>query len=272
MKKIKSILCICLIFMLLFSMTVPCFATQSDYDFLLNCGFSETFLNSLTDDMLARMCHAIGEDTVVSVKNSCDYIYKSNNTSSSRISIMLKEEIFKLEMEHAIICKKDTNIITGVLVGVGWEWFDSEPVVQKIDTVAINWDGSVFDYSPDTFYLQELYRFTHSPEDWVIGSEYTVPAEVTQGGLGFYTTLFADTPTHSVSNKGACLFLLDPKSTIYDNGENNTESISVNTNYVHNANVFVPKINLDVSGESVGIEEVLISEHASASEIIEYSK
>jgi len=54
MKKIKSIFCICLIFVLLFSMTVPCFATQSDYDFLLNCGFAEEHLDFLTDEMLKK--------------------------------------------------------------------------------------------------------------------------------------------------------------------------------------------------------------------------
>lgn len=71
MKKIKSLVAVVCSLALLFLSAVPAFASaqqQSPYDFLLSCGYSASFLDALSEEMLLKIYNAIGDNEVVGVE------------------------------------------------------------------------------------------------------------------------------------------------------------------------------------------------------------
>ncbi len=68
MKKIKFLLAVICSLVLLLLSVVPTFASeqgQSPYDFLLSCGYSASFLDALSEEMLLKIYNAIGDNEVV---------------------------------------------------------------------------------------------------------------------------------------------------------------------------------------------------------------
>lgn len=249
MKKIKSILCICLIFVLLFSMTVPCFATQSDYDFLLNCGFSKEYLDSLTVEILSRMRNGIGNDILVSTE--IETIYLSENTNDNMQSRgTISENSLELKISASKICKKDTTTITRVLVLVTWEWYDRKPAVRKEDAIAVNWNSDIFYFHADSFYSMDLYKYVED-EDWIIHDELSSPKELNQGGLGFFTKLYNDSAPLNLYVGGQAIFFLNPSEPIYDG---KTHGTGINVNYVHDRSVLPMSITFTYKSYSIAIE------------------
>ncbi len=268
MKNIKSFACICLSIVLLFVINFPCFAIQSDYDYLINCGFDEDYLDSLSSDLRYHMRKLIDNNVVTSIdykKSSFDLDKDDNDTTRAA----LKEDDFIMDIVCSNICSSGSNVVNGVLVGISWEWLDSEPVIRQTDSITVNWDSTLFDFVSDSFLSQDMYRFTYSPQEWIVGEEYTRASESMQGSIGYYTSLFGDTPTHSVSNKGATIFILQPRSKIVVGKDYNT---SINVNYVHNANLLIPSFGFDTSGLTVGVDTLLFSEQASDTYNYKYSK
>lgn len=129
-KKLKSLFVFCLVLTFLFLNTFSCFAIETDYDFLLNCGFSKDYLDSLTDEMLSRMRIGIGHDEVASINT--ETVYLSENTSENlQARGTISEDSLKLIITSSTICKLNTNTITSVLVSVTWEWYNKKPYVKK---------------------------------------------------------------------------------------------------------------------------------------------
>lgn len=100
--------------------TFSCVAIETDYDFLLNHGFSKDFLDSLTDEMLSEMRTSIGNDEVVSINT--ETVYLSENTSENlQARGTISEDSLELNIIATTICKQNTSTITRVLAIVTWE-------------------------------------------------------------------------------------------------------------------------------------------------------
>ncbi len=249
MKKLKSFFIFCLVLTILFTNTISCFAYETDYDFLLNHGFSKDFLDSLTDEMLSRMRNGIGNDEVVSINTEIVYLSeKTNDNQQSRGTI--SENSLKLIITSSTICKLNTNSITRVLVSMTWEWEQGKPFIKNEDAIAVNWNSDIFCFYADSFWSMDLYK-TLEVQEWKVLNEYTSPQELNQGGLGFLTELCSTSDQVGLYVGGQALFFLNPTEPMY---VGKTHCTTININYVHDRSILPMSITFAYKGLAIEIE------------------
>ncbi len=249
MKKLKSFFIFCLVLTILFTNTISCFAYETDYDFLLNRGFSKDFLDSLTDEMLYRMRNGIGNDEVASINTETVYLLE-NTSANPQARGTISEDSLELNISATTICKQNTSTITRVLLTVTWEWGLSKPLIKKDDAISVNWNSDVFYFHANVFYSVDLYK-TYEAEEWKILNEYTAPQELNQGGLGFLTKLSDWGNYTPMYVGGQAIFFLNPTEPMY---EGNTHGTGINVNYVHNRSILPMSINFVYKGFGIEIE------------------
>lgn len=128
-------------------------------------------------------------------------------------------------------------------------------VMRKTDSITVNWDPSLFFYATDSFYSEDYGRIIQSPEDWICTKTYNAPAELNQGGIGFYTSLSADLPTYDVANSGQAIFLLSPiNQTSMIRGTD--YGTSINVNYVHNRALILESFGFTKGAFSVNVSSI----------------
>lgn len=249
MKRFKSLFTFCLVLTIFFSTIIPCFAVETDYDFLLNCGYSKEYLDSLTNETLARMRQGIGNDVVTSI--NLETVYLSENTTENAQSRgTISEESLKLNISASKICKLNTSTVTRVLVAVTWEWDYNKPLVKKEDAIAVNWNSDIFYFYADSFYSVDLYK-TFETQEWKVLNEYTAPQELNQGGLGFFTELCSNSNYVPMYVGGQALFFLNPVEPMYDG---KTHGTAININYVHDRSILPMSISFAYKGLAIEIE------------------
>lgn len=238
MKKIKKVSSVVLAVIIILLNIVPTFAIESPDDLLLKYGYSQSFLDSVSPEMITNMLDKINyNEEITNIYSKTVYLYENNIQTRGAIP----ESSLPLEITAAEICKKDTNIITRVLVAISWDWAGVKPFQRWQDAITVNWDANLFVFSEDSFLSQD-YAKGNEEDEWIIEREYTRASHHAQGGLGFYTQLSASL----LRTAGAAIFLLEPKKSMIMGSDEITE---INVNYVHDRKFLVP---LNIGFTTVG--------------------
>ncbi len=247
MKKCKKLLCVFLSLTTMLFNIVPVYASEQKYNKLLQEGFSRSFLDSIPSEMIEKIENEINDDEeITNIYTKVFYLYEGNNNEIQPCG-MISEESLKLEIEAVEICLKDTNIITRVLVGISWDWEGTKPLQRKQDALTVNWDESLFVFEEDSFYSVDSGK-SGEEEEWVAEHEYTRPAQISQGGLGFYSLMSA---TYMLTAGAAMFFLLPEISMV----TGSTKVTGINVNYVHDRSFIIPiNIGFNVVGFHVGFD------------------
>lgn len=240
MKRAKALTSVILSIVFFTTFIVPCFAEQTDYDFLLNCGYSAEFLDKLPKENYSRMREVIGNCDVTVIDD-----YSNEKTNMARGAIA--EEDLDLELVVAEICQKDTNIINLYLVTATWAWAEDKPINNlNQDLITINWNAELLNIVAEGgFVSQDWYRESASSEKVVI-RDCTTPAASSQGGVGFYTKL----EWGKSFLGGNALLLLETSIPMY---KGTSHSSSVNMEYGHDFSLF------GIAGGGFGIGPVSVS-------------
>lgn len=140
-------------------------------------------------------------------------------------------------MNLSIFCFYDfyepTGQISDIYMLVNYTWAMLRPVVRKDDGITVNWDASLFTFLSGSFDSYDLGYYSLL-DDWVLWSHSSSPAQLSQGGLGYYADLgsynaMLEMGAHQL--RGTCSFTLLPTSPMYIEYTNAT---SINVNYMHN--------------------------------------
>ncbi len=240
MKRIKALLSFVISIIFLFVLIVPCFAEQTDYDFLLSCGYSAEFLDTFPEENYSKMRATIGNYDV-------DVIEVSSNEKSNMVRGAIAEADLELQLEIAELCQKGTNIINGYLIGATWIWAEGKPINNlNQDAITINWNAELLNIAGDgAFWSQDWYKESASSEE-IVFRECTTPAEAAQGGVGFYTEL-----KWGKSFLGGCVLLLLETSIPMYTGTD--YSSSINMEYAHDFSLF------GIGGAGLGAGPVSVS-------------
>ena len=193
----------------------------SDYQFLINQGYDEDYLDNLSEGAMQRMVELIGDGYVSDIEVT-KTVFSSNN-SLTRDNINPDNLI--LEISTGTICQYGTNIITCILVSVTWEWGRWDPLYRGKDAIAVNWDEDLFIYSEDSFYAEDVYRF-FKVNDWTVLNSSDIFSIANQGGIGYYT----DLEEWMTYVGGTMIFLLEPTEYMV---EGNTYRTSITVEYAH---------------------------------------
>lgn len=239
-----SLLLVCI---LIFLTTVTGYAVEpaeSPYEALLQKGFTAEYLDSFTEQMIFEMYNVIQDNEVAYFQSETVFLTEGND--GIQLQGMISQNSLKLEITAAAICRKNTNIITGVLVVITGEWSTGKPFYRRDDAVTVNWDPSLFTFIEDSFYAQECGR-GDTDDEWICENEYTRPAEYVQGGLGYYTKLSGTYFTAGFSS----MFIIEPRISMIAGESKNT---AINVNYVHDRSLWPLTIGFSVNGYSVGFE------------------
>lgn len=190
---------------------------------------------------------------------------------SNLMPIFISSNSLSLSIVSAEIYRKDTNIITSVMVMVmiEWIWLNGKPTIRMTDSIAVNWDSSIFYLSSDGFFSQDKWRLL-GIDSWAISNEYTRPAESNQGGIGYYTRLTSD-PNFRTEVGGDTLIILEPNAPMYS-VSNPPYGTSINVNYVHNRSLVIPTLSFSKTGTTVSIDTILLSDSASATSNFRYAR
>lgn len=190
---------------------------------------------------------------------------------SNLMPIFISSYSLSLSIVSAEIYRKDTNIITSVIVMVmiEWIWLNGKPTIRMTDSIAVNWDSSIFYLSSDGFFSQDKWRLL-GIDSWAISNEYTRPAESNQGGIGYYTRLTSD-PNFRTEVGGDTLIILEPNAPMYS-VSNPSYGTSINVNYVHNRSLVIPTLSFSKTGTTVSIDTILLSDSASATSNFRYAR
>lgn len=221
MKKTKALLSVVISVVLLLTLIVPCFAKQSDYDYLINLGFSREMLDNMPKENYTVIREMIADNDVSNVSYEKYYM---NETSNARGAI--SENDLELQISIGEICAKGTDIINLYLVTATWVWAENKPINKlNDDAITINWNAELLNIAVDGFYARDWYKESENGEE-IIAREITTPAEAAQGGIGFYT----NTENWKKYVGGSVILLLETSVPMYTGNE---YSSTINLEYAH---------------------------------------
>lgn len=261
MKKIKALSSVIISIVFILTLIVPCFAEQTDYDFLLSCGYSAEFLDKLPEESYGRMRAAISNYDVT-VVDEINYVNENANMARGAID----EADLDLELEAAQLCQKGTNIINGYLVAATWTWAEDKPINNlNQDLITINWNAELLNIAgEDSFYSNDWYRESASGEE-IVFRECTVPAKSAQGGVGFYTEL----KWGKSFLGGGMLLVLETSTPMY---VGTSYSSSINMEYAHDFSIGgIGGGGFGVGPVSVSLDCGIMCDVMAEPETIEYS-
>lgn len=281
MKKIISMIMVFALF------TTMCFSgyaeevtsevTANDkVEYLLSLGIPgdliskspETEIDDMYASFFEKSVEYLGtETTTMSLDDDLDSIEVYDNIPSADMSF--STSYFSVKNDK-YATKNDP--IDYLEIRVSYEWSKGHPFVRWTDGITVNWDSNVFTYKSGSF--------TASDIKWLMGAEvkrvdYTRPAELTQGGIGFYTdlnSLFAGAlQTEVICGGQASLKLLPKKSPMYiGNIGDFSKNTTINANYLYNKNPIGFSVGFAVAGVQVMATVGGLSDSAANSVSVSY--
>ena len=255
-RNFKGIVC----FILCLSLSVPAFALTENYtdkiSYLKDKGFPIELLEILRPEDLNELYLGAKEGTVLYGGTSTEKI-----SGGGSISPYARGDIDYLNVgiTHTFnmdVKEDGTARIESVGIYAHYEWTNGRPAITKTDTIAINWDSSLFyatGFSAESAaYLEE--------GGYVEIDSWSAPTELTQGGLGYLAELSYGWGAVE-SHVGYANFDLKPRAPMYYGDTYNT---AVNLQYIHcddpgevtvgfNVGVFSVSGNISGSTESTAI-------------------
>lgn len=239
MKNLKSTAAIIISVIIMLSTVSTAFCVNTDnenYEILLENGFTEDYLDSLTDTMLNEMATQIKKatdpeyisdyDFLLSLGIPEEFIKNLSETALNRIKISLNgTEISKLDYKQAEtaisditvkklsvqLIDKNDNTVAGETVCVYWEWPVNKPLIRTEDFISASWNKDVFCYSADSFYAED-YRRNSTTESWSVSDSYYTLSRAYLDNIGHWTKLYTTkkqvggfmiftlSPTHPISS------------------------------------------------------------------------
>ncbi len=217
MKSFKSTAAIIISVIIMFSTVSTAFCVNTDnenYEILLENGFTEDYLDSLTDAMLNKMATQIKKtsdpeyisdyDFLLSLGIPEDFIKNLSETALNKVKASLNgAEIARLDYkqtETAIsditvkklsvqLIDKNNSTVIGETVCVYWEWPINKPLIRTEDFISASWDKDVLCYNADSFYAED-YRRNSTTESWSVSDSYYNLSRADLDSIGHWTKLY----------------------------------------------------------------------------------
>lgn len=274
MKKAKNILSIMLALIFVNLSVVPSFAfmeapPQSPYEYLLNCGYSEKFLSSVSEELLLNIYNAIGDNEVADVYEEVIYLDENGIPYMPNYLGNIDANSLKITLEVGPVYRKGTKEVGVVIYSVLWEWSKNKPQIRHEDPVSINWDANVF--CQGALYAQDIAR-NATTEEWTCLKDYDTPSQATQGGLGHFNDI-AWTYNYNYVG-GGIILLLEPSAKMfkYENESRNSRKTDINFNFVHNRNPLGLGVSIAPEGFGVTINPGTMSDSKASKYTFSYSR
>lgn len=218
MKKLKAFIGIIICVFIVFSVSAVSYAVNIEsesYKILLEHGFTEDYINSLTDTMIDKMAETIKKESDPEYVNDYDYLlslgipeaFIKELTESSLKQIRMTLEGSKVnsldyESEATVrdsglpvktlslqLTDESGKSVTGETVCVYWEWPVNNPLIRAEDYISASWSKDVFCYDTDTFYAED-YRRNSTDEAWAVSDSYSSLARSSLNSIGHWTKLY----------------------------------------------------------------------------------
>ncbi len=218
MKHFKSTTAIVVSILVMFSTFSTAFAVNTDdenYRILIEQGFTEDYLNSLTDSMITEMAETIKKGADPNYISDYDYLLSLGipeafikelaKSSLSQIKSALEgSKLNALDYEsEAAIRNTDVPVktlslqltdvkgksVTGETVCVYWEWPINKPLIRAEDYIIASWNKDFFCYDADTFYAED-YRRNSANDVWTVSDSYSTLAHSSLNSIGHWTKLY----------------------------------------------------------------------------------
>lgn len=218
MKKLKALTSIIICILIVFSSAAVSYAVNTEsesYKSLLEHGFTEDYINTLTDSMIDKMAETIKEKSNSEFVNDYDWLISIglpeefiNNLSDSSLKKIrtalgdckISDIDYSTEAEtnnSDVIIKKlsvqltDKNdcSVAGETVCVYWEWTINKPLIRGEDYISAKWNKDIFCYNPDSFYAED-YKRNDLSDNWTVSDSYSTLARSSLNSLGHWTKIF----------------------------------------------------------------------------------
>lgn len=274
MKKTKSILAIAFALIFMSLSVLPSFAvlansTETPYEHLLKCGYTEEFLNSISEEMLLKIYEATADNVVANVEESVIYLDEEGVPYLSNPLGTIDSNSLKIEIKIYELFKKDTNQLGGLLYTAEWEWGKNKPQVRHKDAITVNWDNNVF--GQEIFWAQDTARNSLSEEKIVLQG-YDAPQNANQGGIGHSNDISFTYNYNYVG--GGMIICLDPSQPMFKspNANKNIYNTKIYFNFVHNRNPLGLGVSITPGGFGFTIDSGALSDSISKSKGYSFSK
>jgi len=220
MKTLKALTSIIICIIIVFTSSAVSYAVNTEsesYKILLEHGFSEDYINNLTDTMIDKMAETIKKesdpeyvsdyDWLVSVGIPEEFISGLTESALKQIKSALgdsKVSTLDYQSESAIsnsnsdlpvktlsvqLTDKSDKSVVGETVCIYWEWPINKPLIRTEDFITASWNKDTFCYNADSFYAED-YRRNDLNDKWTVSDSYKELSRISLNSLGHWTKLY----------------------------------------------------------------------------------
>lgn len=260
-------------FFLVLMLCVPSYAEsykESDRGYqekaLLDVGMTQAFLDFRTDEEINELYSLIQENEIHYEEET---EYMNSGEPISPFGTIPRED---MSIRISMVFFLGSNVngrsrIESILTFVDYAWSEGHPQITKTDGITVNWDNSLFQMEPGSFRSVDYWQYPG--ETKVATNQQVDPQKLNQGGLGYEAELC---PLEGVILSGSAQFMLETKKTIYYNENGNTNSDTINVEYVHNKNALpFQSISFSYNGFGVVVNPGILQDSVGVNEVVEYS-
>lgn len=224
-KKLILVILSAVMLLTTFGVTAGANETTYLYDRLTEMGFSEDFLDCITEEMMKNIILVIGDAEIV------DLIYNDNDHPRNDSD----ESDFNIEVKSvkAILYDKSTERISGECVCIYWKWKNGRPIAKQKDRVEIKWSNPDFLYDGISFYAED-YEIKGRVKN--VSNTYTALAE-TKGPVVPAMAYYSDLKAFGGQNGGCAVFNLVASKPMTDIAEAEND-VSISYTHYYKATVF----------------------------------
>lgn len=246
MKKFKKAVALILIFAIIAIIALPASASNlSSYDYCLSIGIPKSTLNTLSKEKMQLIYNEYnGKDVIVTVGEKTFTV--NENFSSKSVTLNGSIQTSHMSLSIVYISLYNNNKLTQLECIADFAWKGTRPNYRKVDSLAVNWDSSLFAYKSGSFSAQDVYWLNNTK---CVYKYHSTPSVINQGGLGWYAYLFGTNDLRPAPC-GVADWKLYPKRNMY---KGNSTVTNVALQYVHNYSIFQASLGFSLSGPSIGI-------------------
>ena len=147
----------------------------SDYDWLVSIGLPEEFIGNLTESALKQIKSALGDSKVSALDYQSEFATSNSDLPVKTLSIQLTD--------------KSGKSVVGETVCIYWEWPINKPLIRTEDFITVTWNKDTFCYNADSFYAED-YRRNDLNNKWTVSDSYKELSRISLNSLGHWTKLY----------------------------------------------------------------------------------
>lgn len=218
MKTLKVLTSLTICILIIFTSTAVSFAadTESDsYKLLLEYGYEEDYLASLTDTMIEKMAETVKKASDPEYINDYDWLISADipdafidtlsESSLRKLRTYLSDgKILALDYSkgnktnNTDVTVKRLNVqlidetdgsVKSEVVCAYWEWEMNAPLIREEDYISAKWNKDIFCYDSDSFYAED-YRRNKADSPWTVSDSYSTLASISLNSLGHWSKIF----------------------------------------------------------------------------------